>query len=293
MQVSAVAMQVINMGRVLFLTGLLGLVPAGLAAQGRGGMPARSGAGAPSAVASGVIHPTSMAPARAVVHGPSSPGNHLIISRFPNGPVTLRHPTTTNGMHGSNHARAIGTVTRAGQVTVARRRGDVSEFSSGSNSVPGLGFDYVHVAATHPNAVNGRHLRDDRAVLFPFFDGGYFVSTGLTAIADAQGDAQQTDDAEDEENSAPADRRVPARTVDRAPVAPVLAPPAPQRDVAEYVFVRRDGTVFFAVAYSWEKGSLRYISSEGLRRSVARETLDLDATQQFNEQRGMTFRAPA
>jgi hypothetical protein len=69
--------------------------------------------------------------------------------------------------------------------------------------------------------------------------------------------------------------------------------PGPQADVPEYVFVRRDGTVFFAVAYSWEQGSLRYISSEGTRRSVSRDTLDLNATQQFNEQRGMTFRSPA
>jgi hypothetical protein len=74
---------------------------------------------------------------------------------------------------------------------------------------------------------------------------------------------------------------------------PVLGPPAPQKDVPEYVFVRRDGTVFFAVAYSWEHGALRYVSSEGLRRSVEREKLDLDATKQFNEQRGMVFRAPA
>ena len=61
----------------------------------------------------------------------------------------------------------------------------------------------------------------------------------------------------------------------------------------EFVFVRRDGTVFFAVAYAWENGTLRYVTSEGLRRTVTRETLDLDATQQFNEQRGLNFRLPA
>jgi hypothetical protein len=30
-----------------------------------------------------------------------------------------------------------------------------------------------------------------------------------------------------------------------------------------------------------------------MRRSVSRDALDLNATQQFNEQRGMTFRSPA
>ena len=64
-------------------------------------------------------------------------------------------------------------------------------------------------------------------------------------------------------------------------------------DNSGYVFVRRDGTVFFAVAYSWENGTLRYVTSEGLRRTIAEDALDLDATKQFNEQRGFNFRLPA
>ena len=58
------------------------------------------------------------------------------------------------------------------------------------------------------------------------------------------------------------------------------------------MFVRRDGTVFFATAYAWENGTLRYITSEGLRHTVTADKLDLNATQQFNEQRGLTFRSP-
>jgi hypothetical protein len=57
--------------------------------------------------------------------------------------------------------------------------------------------------------------------------------------------------------------------------------------------VRRDGTLFFAVAYSWDNQTLRYITQEGLRRSVKREALDLAATEQFNEQRGLSFVSPA
>ena len=75
-------------------------------------------------------------------------------------------------------------------------------------------------------------------------------------------------------------------------------PAAAQAAVAEpesepYVFVRRDGTLFFANAYAWENGTLRYITPEGLRRTVTSDKLDLNATQQFNEQRGLTFRLPA
>jgi hypothetical protein len=133
-------------------------------------------------------------------------------------------------------------------------------------------------------------------VLFPFFGGdGYYVPTGPDMGGDTQGDGQGVEDAEDQ-GPGPDDR-----TYDRADRAarmgsmgrPPMEQPGPQPDVPEYVFVRRDGTVFFAVAYSWEQGSLRYISSEGMRRSVSRDTLDLKATQQFNEQRGMTFRSPA
>jgi hypothetical protein len=56
--------------------------------------------------------------------------------------------------------------------------------------------------------------------------------------------------------------------------------------------VRRDGGLVSAVAYTWENGTLRYVTPEGLRRSMSRDALDLNVTQQFNEQRGLNFRAP-
>jgi hypothetical protein len=67
----------------------------------------------------------------------------------------------------------------------------------------------------------------------------------------------------------------------------------PQKPSEQYVFVRRDGSVFFAVAYTWDAGNLYYVTQEGLRRSATRDSLDLDATQQFNEQRGLNFQSPA
>jgi hypothetical protein len=74
----------------------------------------------------------------------------------------------------------------------------------------------------------------------------------------------------------------------------VEAAPAPQHETEEYVFVRRNGTVFFAVAYSWDSGgTLRYVTREGLRHIISADALDLGATQQFNEQRGLNFHLPA
>ncbi len=289
------------MGRVLFLLSFVTIIPGGLAAQGRGGMPARAAAAAPAANVSAAAHPgagmhASVMPGQAVAQASGSPASHLVASRAPNGQMVLRRVATTTGVH--TGTRGNGTVVRGGvrgvvgngQLSSTRRRRSNFEFSPNSGSVPGLGFDYVHAAATHPNGVNGRHHRfNDGAVLFPFGGGGYFLPT--ETIVEAQDEGQPEEDAEEE--VVPAERPARVRSVDRAPLKPVLEEPAPQTDVPEFVFVRRDGTVFFAVAYSWEKDALRYISSEGLRRTVSRETLDLDATQHFNEQRGMTFRAPA
>jgi hypothetical protein len=263
-------------------------IPGNAAAQGRGGMPARAGAGmggAPHAAAmSG-----GMAGARVGAVGAGSLG-HVMISRSASGQVMSRRGVGASGVR--TYRTRVGTaVTRSGQLSASRRR----VLSRDSASVPGLGFDYSHVAATRPGGVSGRRRnrngRNDGAVLFPFFGGGgYFLPTGSEVMADYGTEGQAGQEADDEEAAAPAERPARTHSVDRMPA---LGPPAPQRDVPEYIFVRRDGTVFFAVAYTWGSGSLRYISSEGLSRSVARDTLDLNATQQFNEQRGMAFRSPA
>src|SRR3984957_10730494 len=290
---SAAGMQVTNMGRVLFLASLATILFIGnvnsLAAQGRGGMGATGGA------ASAGVHGSAMAaPARSAAgHMTSSPGSHLAIPRSPSGQLMPRRAGTTlratGRSNGSTSAR-----TRQFRST----RGAGLDFSDESN-VPGLGFDAVHVAATRGNRAgvgrdrdHGRGRGNEFGVLFPFFDGGgYYVPTGPDISGDVQGDGQAVDDTGDQDLG-PDDRPSPnerPRNVYRPPVEQ----PGPQANVPEYVFVRRDGTVFFAVAYSWDQGSLRYVSSEGTRRSVSRDTLDLKATEEFNEQRGLTFRSPA
>jgi hypothetical protein len=284
------------MGRVLLLAGLSTILlfgnVNGLAAQGRGSMGANGGS--VGAGASGAMHGSSMAPARAAVgHVTSSPGSHLAIPRSPSGQIMARRATAIRGTgrySGSASAR-----TRQ----FRSQRGVGTDFSDESN-VPGLGFDAVHVAATRGNRggggrdrEHGRGRGNEFGVLFPFFDGGgYYVPTGPDIAGDAQGDGQAIDDAEDQgpgPDDRPYDRAPRMGNSGRMPTEQS----GPQPDVQEYVFVRRDGTVFFAVAYTWDQESLRYISSEGMKHSVSRDTLDLKATQQFNEERGLTFRSPA
>jgi len=161
-----------------------------------------------------------------------------------------------------------------------------------SQDVPGLGFDYPHFAATHPQ---GSHDRDRNrqfgGAFIPLFGGGgyympLFPEDGEEAPA---AEAQQIETGE--APAAPAPRR---ERVVEPPQSYAAAPqPVSPQESDQYVFVRRDGTLFFAVAYAWENGTLRYITGEGIRHTVTADKLDLDATQQFNEQRGLSFRLPA
>lgn len=161
------------------------------------------------------------------------------------------------------------------------------DFNDGGIPVPGLGFDYVHFAAVHPGVFN-HHFHGGGVV--PFIGGGIYVPFEYYSEpypapeqpAEPEVEPEQAQAAQQQEYSTP----------------PAYAPPRERSNTAlapspEYIFVRRDGSVFFAVAYSSSNGSLQYITRDGFRRVIPITTLDLDATSQFNEQRGLSFRSPA
>jgi hypothetical protein len=62
--------------------------------------------------------------------------------------------------------------------------------------------------------------------------------------------------------------------------------------LAEFVFVNRDGTKFNAVAYSFLKDKLHYVTKEGVGHTASLDSLDLEATQKLNEQLGNTINLP-
>jgi hypothetical protein len=253
------------MVRPILLASFAAILPMSVQGQGRAMMPAASHA---------------VAAPRAVAHA----AQPVAVQTMPTTRIVVRTGTT----------RSRVTASSAGRVT--RRAGgthrSTAAFTSDFVPVPGLGFDMTHLAATRgPGAVGaGRHRRQ-QPVFFPFIDGGFFLPSSPGVVEEAAApEAPEEENAETEIAERP--RR--ARVMRPAPAAPqVEEASAAPRATEEFVFVRRDGTVFFAVAYAWENGTLRYVTSEGLRRSVARETLDLNATQQFNEQRGLNFRLPA
>jgi hypothetical protein len=161
--------------------------------------------------------------------------------------------------------------------------------------VPGLGFDYPHLAA-----VSGHRNQGGRFGEFPFgFNGGFLFGSPSVIVeempsSEAQADPVDEGNVDESETDRTLARRQPIspRAYDAQNSGGVTAQ-APVEDSAEYVFVRRDGGLVFAVAYSWENGMLRYVTHDGMRRTIAREAIDLSATQQFNEQRGLNFRSPA
>jgi hypothetical protein len=201
-------------------------------------------------------------------------------------------PRATGG--GPSGAARIGVPSRPRNTVRPRRLNNFSpDFGAFEfDDVPGLGFDFPHLAAVS----GGRHHRGFGSFVggAPFFDGG-FLFGAPSVIIEQTPPAQAAPEAVAEDAiagdaSEPARRPVRRYAVEASP-EPVAQ--APQAEQEQYVFVRRDGELLFAVAYSWENGMLRYITPDGMRRSVTREALDLQATEQFNEQRGVNFHAPA
>lgn len=172
-----------------------------------------------------------------------------------------------------------------------------------SQDVPGLGFDYVHLAAVGGHGrgfFSGRDRDRHRPFVayFPFFGGGYYLPLFDDDSYDEGGPVAASDEyADGEEAQTAQEYPAPPRPADTAQGLPSLPPATAEAKIEpttdQYVFVRRDGSLFFAVAYTWDQGNLRYITTEGMRRSASGDTLDLNATQQFNEQRGLNFRLPS
>ena len=193
---------------------------------------------------------------------------------------------------GTRSANRIGSPvlrTRNGVRTIRRNRDFGFNGFNDFSDVPGLGFDFPHLAAVSGN----RRFRGGRfGGGFPFGFGGFLLTPSV--IGEEGVDSQVAED--DFADDPPAPQQYPQRRprVPRPPSEPQAeSAPAPVPDAEQYVFVRRDGSLVFAVAYAWENGTLRYVTPDGLRRTIGRDALDLNATQQFNEQRGLNFRAPA
>ena len=169
--------------------------------------------------------------------------------------------------------------------------------------VPGLGFDFEHLAGIERPSRGrfGRGDRDRGGFVTPLFFGGLpFYYSGdypydngypydTAAPEDYTGAAQQPPIfvvSQPQPNTS-----VPAEPAPRQDATP-QAPPPPPPELGQLILVRSDGEVLLAVAFTVSKGRLTYITSEGAKRSFPVSELDKQATQQMNDANGTSVSLP-
>ena len=256
---------------------VLGLLFIGVAAMA----PAQQHNAAVPAAAPPAIHATPAAPiagghvALSPAPSQSHSGSHVVspgmksgVPHKPAGRPVVQHPPSS-----SNHTFAARAYNRT--------------FSSCNDSfpAPGFGFDYTHFFAVHPNwgACN-----PVTGVVLPFGGGGGFYLP-VSYYPESSTQPEVSESASNDQSDASRQGSAPEQTTSLSSGSDSYDSSEP---VAEYVFVKRDGSAFFAVAYTLLKDRLQYVTKEGLRRSVPLDSIDLDATQKFNEERGNIINLP-
>lgn len=169
------------------------------------------------------------------------------------------------------------------------------------SGVPGLGFDYPHLAAISaglnnnfpPRFGRGGHRGSDSFV--PILFGGYpYYYDDLSYDQPDPSTAQPSQPQPQPqiiviEQPVPAQPAVDSGNYVESPPAPAAEQAAsPIREVGDFILVRRDGRILFASVFSVVGAQVRYVTPEGIRHTLAVADLDSDATEQMNEARGTT-----
>jgi hypothetical protein len=218
---------------------------------------------------------------------------------------TSRAPSNAAGTHatavpsGQRQASVV-QISPAGQITTGFNP-IVSTVSF--DGVPGLGFDFPHLAAISGGMRSNFSPRFDhdghggQGFFVPIFWGGYpyYDDTGYD-----QAQQQPTQPQQAQPQIIVIQQPVPVQpsadsqraSENVSPAAPESQAPAPVPDVSNFILVRRDGRVLFASAFSVVGRQLQYVTPEGVRRTVDVSDLDADATRQMNEARGTTVQLP-
>ena len=171
--------------------------------------------------------------------------------------------------------------------------------------VPGLGFDFQHLAAIERPLRRRAGFRHERNGFFPFvplfFDAlpldyngygypyddtyGNGYSSNLSGVPDyyTQGAQQPQFMIPQPGAAAPAEG---------APSAAASAPAPPPPELGQLILVRRDGKVLLVVAFTVRNGDLTYVTTDGTRRSFPVRELDKEATRQMNDANGTSVSLP-
>lgn len=221
------------------------------------------------------------APARTTTRAPSSPT-----------------PAGARGVR-SEQAASVIQISPGGRVTSSIVPGEGQVSLDRVSGVPGLGFDFPHLAAingalgNNPSFHSGRNGRRGQGTFVPILVGGYPYYDDSGYDESQQPTVQQT---QPQPQIIVIQQPVPAQqNLDSANDSGNLSvpPPAPQvdaqvPDIGDFILVRRDGRVLFASVFSVVGTQLLYVTPEGIRRTLAMSDLDAGATQEMNEARGTT-----
>jgi hypothetical protein len=160
--------------------------------------------------------------------------------------------------------------------------------------VPGLGFDFPHLAAVSRGFRHrfGAFGPRNSGVFTPlFFDALPLYYPYDSEVPDYYAEAEQQPQffvtpPRPQPNLPP-----PAETAPRESATPQVPPPPPP-ELGQLILVRSDGQVLLAVAFTANHGQLTYITREGVRRSFPVSELDKDATRQMNDANGTSVSLP-
>lgn len=178
----------------------------------------------------------------------------------------------------------------------------VQTLLTGSFPVPGFGFDFTHFAAvnrdlgvralidpiTQHELALARQIRRETPV-FPIALPLFSNPTQVIIFQQPPVVVLQQPAAEEEPEARPERAHYAGPEAKLEPASP----PQQVREAGEFVLVRRNGTLVFAVAFFTQSDRVVYVTREGIRRSLPLAEIDVDATLRMNEERGTTIRLPA
>ncbi len=162
--------------------------------------------------------------------------------------------------------------------------------------VPGLGFDYQHLAAIEHPFQNRFGRGRGIFPFYPYFAPLFFDTLPLDYYPydneDPYGSETPdyyTSEAQQPQFLIPQPGALP--TVP-PPDAAALTPASPPPELGQLILVRRDGQVLLAVAFTARNGQITYITQDGSRRSFPLSELDKEATRQMNDANGTSVSLP-
>ena len=157
------------------------------------------------------------------------------------------------------------------------------------SGVPGLGFDFPHLAAVS-RGLPQRFVFTDHGS-FPFFAPIFFDPLPLYYPSEAGiSEAGQQPIFVMTAPPQPQPATPPAEPAPRESTTPQA--PAPPPELGQLILVRGDGQVLLGVAFTVRSGQLTYITNEGIRHSFPVSELDKDATRQMNDANGTSVSIP-